>query len=76
MDALISKAGLPLDPIQGGVFLYLVVDGLAVLVGDVAVEDLDRVLREELLDLQQIALLLRHAQFNSIINHGASRGNT
>lgn len=35
-------------------------DGLAVLVGDVAVEDLDRVLREELLDLEQIALLLRH----------------
>lgn len=46
---------VPFDPIERGVLLDLVVDGLAVLVGDVAVQDLDRVLREELLDLQQIA---------------------
>lgn len=55
MDALIIEAGLPFYSIEGGVFLNLLMDGLAVLVGDVAVEDLDRVLREELLDLEKIA---------------------
>lgn len=58
MDALISEVELPLYSIEGSVFFDLVVDGLAVLVGDVAVEDLDGVLREELLDLEQIGRLL------------------
>jgi len=43
---------LPLVSIQLGVLFDFVVDGLTILVGDVVVDDLDRVLGEELLDLQ------------------------
>jgi hypothetical protein len=43
---------LPFDSIEFGVFFDLIVYGLTILVGDVAVDDFDGVLGEELLDLQ------------------------
>lgn len=43
---------LPFDSIKFGIFFDLIVYGLAILVGDVVVDDFDGVLGEELLDLQ------------------------